>query len=158
MAGVVALVTVAAVLVALLAGDQEPADSGTPTTAQDTATQEDDTPEDPPGPSPEPAEPSDQEAEVTPGDEDTAPQTELIIGDDGCTLTRGELPDEDELEPNWWFTDDEEGTTVFERDALGETSYRYTEPGRYRVALRTGGFSTPYGVDVLLSNRVTVEC
>jgi hypothetical protein len=147
-----------AILVALLAGEPEPDDPApTPTQAERELAPPDQTSEPFVAPeAPEPIEPSEPPTDFTPGDENTPPQTELIVGDDGCTLTRGELPDEGELEPEWWFTDDEEGRDVFERDALSETSYRYPEPGRYRVALRVGNFGSDY--QSLLSNRVTVDC
>jgi hypothetical protein len=141
---VVGLVTVAAILVAALGADSDPADPGGTSTMQDDITPQDQA-EEPPTPEP----PS------TPGDEDTPSQTELTVGDDGCTVSRGELANEDEIGPEWWFVEEGENfVPSLRRPAEGETSYRYTEPGRYRVALRTEAI----GEGDLLSNQVTLDC
>lgn len=80
------------------------------------------------------------------------PSAQLTVHSDGCGVIRTEM----EQEPTGlqWSIGDSEGFEVLERNAAGETRYRYFRPGTYSVVLEAwnGNRYAP------ISNTVTINC
>ncbi|MGK2949413.1 MAG: hypothetical protein ACSLFP_12610 [Acidimicrobiales bacterium] len=80
------------------------------------------------------------------------PEATLTVHDDGCGVIRSELsPEPDNLT---WVVKDLDGFQVLGRNALGETQYRYFQPGTYTVVLEA------WEVDryVEISKTVRISC
>lgn len=80
------------------------------------------------------------------------PDMELTVASDGCGVIRTEL--DDEPHGLQWVVRDRDGFQVLARNALGETRYRYFQPGTYTVELKAwdGEKYAP------ISNTVTIDC
>lgn len=76
----------------------------------------------------------------------------LTVAGDGCGVVRSGPADESRSLQ--WTVVDAEGFEVLERDAVGETRYRYYRPGRYRVVLK----AFEGGRYVRVSNAVAIRC
>lgn len=80
------------------------------------------------------------------------PQVELQLHSDGCGVIRPEI----DPAPHGlgWSVKDQDGFEVLQRNALGETHYRYFSPGRFTIELVAwdGEKYAP------MSNRLTINC
>jgi hypothetical protein len=80
------------------------------------------------------------------------PTATLTVHTDGCGVIRTEVPPG--VENLTWHIEDQDGFSVLDRNAQGETRYRYFRPGTYTVVLQAfaGGAYVP------ISNTVTITC
>lgn len=79
---------------------------------------------------------------------------EVTVHTDGCGVIRTEGPGGEDLPSLTWSVTDADGFQVLERNALGETHYRYFVGGTYEVVLEAWGD----GSYVPVSNTVTITC
>lgn len=84
----------------------------------------------------------------------SATSYELTVHTDGCGVVRTEGPDGDDLDGLGWSVVDADGFEVLNRNALGETSYRYYAGGTYDLVLEAWGGDSY----VPVSNTVTITC
>lgn len=80
------------------------------------------------------------------------PSAQLTVHSDGCGVIRAEMAKEPQgLQ---WSITDSDGFEVLERNAAGETRYRYFRPGTYSAVLEAwnGNRYAP------ISNTVTINC
>lgn len=79
---------------------------------------------------------------------------ELVVGDDGCHVVRGEVEGSTTVISLTWVFKDMDGYTVLERDADGEYETKYFRGGQYRVYVKAwydGGYHK-------ISEEVVVDC
>ena len=76
----------------------------------------------------------------------------MTVHSDGCGVIRSELAEN----PRGisWSVKDADGFQVLQRNAAGETRYRYFQPGTYTVVLEAWGGNSY----VPISNSVTISC
>ncbi|HEV2821345.1 MAG TPA: hypothetical protein VGW11_12645 [Solirubrobacteraceae bacterium] len=148
MAGLVALVTVAVILAAVLAGDRGAADRAPSTSASPPPAESPS-----PGPATSPPAPSDPVPPTIPGEGTGLPEATLQVAGDGCGVIRSDFPNGEPDGLQWSITD-QEGFVVLARNAAGEDRYRYYRPGRYEVVLEAFGEDSYEAI----SNRVPIEC
>ena len=83
---------------------------------------------------------------------DELPEATLTVHTDGCGVIRSELAEDPQgLQ---WSVADVDGFDVLERDAVGETQYRYFQSGTYTVTLEAWGGDSY----VPISNTVEITC
>ena len=105
-----------------------------------------------PAPAPAPAVPSEGPTRsFLPGE--TLPTASLQVASDGCGVIRSQFSAGPPHGLQWTVTD-AEGFEVLGRNALGETHYRYFQPGRYTAVLKAWGGESY----VPVSNAVSISC
>lgn len=82
------------------------------------------------------------------------PLLELTVFRDGCGVIRSEAPPGVDYRNLAWTFADADGFQVLQRNALGETRYRYFQGGTYTVTLE----AFVDGAYRAVSNEVTVHC
>jgi len=78
----------------------------------------------------------------------------LKVGEDGCGVERSEVTGKDPVMNLTWVVKDEDGYSVLERIAEGETKYRYFVSGHYLVSVKAW-YKGNYH---LISNEVEIDC
>jgi hypothetical protein len=79
---------------------------------------------------------------------------ELVLGDDGCHVVRGEVEGSTPVSSLTWVMKDMEGYTLLERNAEGEYDTKYFRGGQYKVYLEAWHSGQYYQI----SDEVTVDC
>ena len=81
-------------------------------------------------------------------------RVELMVAADGCGVERSEVTGKDPVMNLTWVVKDEDGYSVLERIAEGETKYRYFVSGHYFVSVKAW-YNGNYH---LISNEVEIDC
>jgi len=79
---------------------------------------------------------------------------ELEVHADGCGVVRNSTPEIERLRNLGWSVLDADGFEVLQRNAVGETRYRFYQPGSYTVEM-TAWDGEKYAA---VSNRVDIDC
>ena len=87
-------------------------------------------------------------------DEPPDAYVELVLGDDGCHVIRGEVVGSTPVRTLTWVMKDMEGYHLMERLAEGEYDTKYFRGGQYEVYLKAWYNGQYYQI----SDTITVDC